>query len=301
MTVVTVASDGLRLAVGTLTVVPVRPPRAVSPSVAGLAMAIAPLAALPVAAVGVAAVYAGDALALPPLLTATVAVAGLAMASGALHLDGLADTADGLAAPGGRQRRLEVMRRGDVGPVGAATLLFVLLVQVGALAGVLAARGATTAAVAVALAVVVSRASLALGCARGVPAARQDGLGSGVSGTVPPAVVVAVGVVVAAVAGGLHGVRGLAGVLAAALAVSLVLVRARHTIGGVTGDVLGACVEVALAAYLLAEAADPSETFDSLTRQKVSDGSAVQGVWVSRRGRGSRAGAGARARAARSG
>ena len=55
----------------------------------------------------------------------------------------------------------------------------------------------------------------------------------------------------------LHGVRGLVGVVAAASAVGLVLVQARRTIGGLTGDVLGACVEVALTAYLLAEAADP--------------------------------------------
>ena len=111
-----VLADGLRLAVGTLTVVPVPPPREVGASVAAVAMSLAPLAAVPVAAAGVAAVYSGDALALPALLTATVAVAGLALVSGALHLDGLADTADGFASPGGRERRLEVMRRGDVGP-----------------------------------------------------------------------------------------------------------------------------------------------------------------------------------------
>ena len=252
-----VPGDGLRLAVGTLTVVPVPPPRTVGPSVAGVAMSLAPLAAVPVAAAGAAAVYAGDALGLPPLLTATVAVAGLAIVSGALHLDGLADTADGLAAPGGRERRLEVMRRGDVGPVGAAVLVFVLLAQVGALAGVLGVRGATAAAVTLVLAVVVSRAGLAQACVRGLPAARPDGLGTGVADTVPLGVAIGVGALVAAVAGGLHGTRGLAGVLAAAVAVGLLLFRVVRTIGGVTGDVLGACVEVALTAYLLAEAADP--------------------------------------------
>lgn len=252
-----VLADGLRLAVGTLTVVPVPPPRTVGPSVAAVAMSLAPLAAVPVALAGLAAVYAGDALGLPPLLTATVAVAALALASGALHLDGLADTADGLAAPGGRERRLEVMRRGDVGPAGAAVLVFVLLAQVGALAGVLGARGATPAALTLALAVVVSRAALAPACVRGLPAARPDGLGTGVAGTVPLGVAIVVGGLVAATAGGLHGVRGLAGVLAAGVAVGLVLFRALRTVGGVTGDVLGACVEVALTAYLLAEAADP--------------------------------------------
>lgn len=102
-----VLADGLRLAVGTLTVVPDSPPRTVGPWVAAGAKTLAPLAAVPVAAAGATAAYAGDALALPPLLTATVAVAGLGLASGALHLDGLADAADGLAVPGGRERRLE--------------------------------------------------------------------------------------------------------------------------------------------------------------------------------------------------
>jgi adenosylcobinamide-GDP ribazoletransferase len=255
---VSVLVDGLRLAVGTLTVVPVTPPRAVGPPVAVVAMALAPLAAIPVAATGAAAVYVGDALALPPMLTGTVAVAALALATGALHLDGLADTADGLATPGARDRRLEVMRRGDVGPAGTAALVLVLLTQVGALAGVLGARGATTAAVTLVLAVVVSRASLTLACVRGIPAARPDGLGTGVAGTVPVVIVALVSLVVATVAGALHGTRGLAGALAAAVAVGLVLFRARRTIGGVTGDVLGACVEVALTAYLLAEVADPA-------------------------------------------
>jgi adenosylcobinamide-GDP ribazoletransferase len=248
-------ADGLRLALGTLTVVPVRPPRVVGPSVAAVAMTLAPLAALPVAAAGAAVVYAGDALALPPLLTATFAVGSLALATGALHLDGLADTADGFAAPGDRERRLEVMRRGDVGPVGAVVLFFVLLAQVAALAGVLGARGASSAAVTLALAVVVSRAALALACMRGLRSARPDGLGAGVAGTVPVGVVVVMGLVVAAAAGGLHGTRGLAGVLAAVVAVGMLLFQAWRSIGGVTGDVLGACVEVALAAYLMVDVA----------------------------------------------
>lgn len=249
-------SDGIRLAVGTLTVLPVPPPRTVGPSVAAVAMSLAPVAAVPVAAAGVAVVYAGDALALPPLLTATAAVAGLAVASGLLHLDGLADSADGLASQGTRERRLEVMRRGDVGPAGAAALVFVLLAQVGALAGMLGARGATTAAVALALAVTASRGCLALACMRGVPAARAEGLGTGVAGTVPRVVALVVVVLVGALAVGIHGWRGLAGVLAAAVTVGVVLGQARRTVGGVTGDVLGACVELALTAYLLAEAAE---------------------------------------------
>lgn len=68
------------------------------------------------------------------------------------------------------------MRRGDVGPAGAVALVVVLLLQVGALAGVLAAGGATTAVVTLVLAVAVSRGGLALVCARGIAPARADGV-----------------------------------------------------------------------------------------------------------------------------
>ncbi len=247
--------DGLRLAFGTLTVVPVPPPRSLSRSVAAVAMSIAPLAALPVAVAGVTALCAGDALALPALLTATLVVSAIALATGAMHLDGLADTADGLAAPLPRDRRLEVMRRGDIGPTGAATLVLVLLAQVVAIAGVLEARGAPAAAVALSLGLLVSRASLAAACARGLPAARHEGLGSSVAGTVPLVAVAAVAVLVLVVVTALQGPRGMAGVLAVAGAVGAVLLFARRTIGGVTGDVLGACVEVALTGFLVVEAA----------------------------------------------
>ena len=73
------------------------------------------------------------------------------------------------------------MRRSDVGPFGVVTLLLVLLLQVAALQALLS-RGQGAAAVVTAL--VVSRLVLPLICSRGVPAARTDGLGSTVAGSV---------------------------------------------------------------------------------------------------------------------
>ena len=58
----------------------------------------------------------------------------LAVATGGLHLDGLADTADGLGSRRPADQALEIMRRPDAGPLGVATLVLVLLVQVSALA-----------------------------------------------------------------------------------------------------------------------------------------------------------------------
>lgn len=242
--------DAARLAVGTLTVLPVPPPRTVGPRVAAGAMLLAPLAALLLAvpAAGLAWALGGS-----PLVAAVLAVAVLAVGSGALHLDGLADTADGLVVQGDRSRRLEVMRRGDVGPAGVAALVLVLLLQVVAVAELLAGRPDRDAALTLGLAVVASRVVLALACARGVPGARSDGLGRGVAGSVPVAAAVAAVGILVVVAVLVDGGRGAAGVAAAVGGAALVLGMARLRLGGVTGDVLGACVEVALAGYLVGQ------------------------------------------------
>jgi adenosylcobinamide-GDP ribazoletransferase len=214
-------------------------------------MATAPIAVLPVAAVAAGTVWAGDLLTLPPLVAATLTVGVLGLATGGLHLDGLADTVDGLATHGTRARRLEVMRRGDVGPSGAAALLLVLAMQVGALSALLAQGSSPVTAVV--LAVVVSRACLAPACVRGLGAARADGLGSTVVGTVPPLAAAVVVLLTAVVVVLVAGTGGLVGVAVAAAAVAAVLLVCHRKLGGSTGDVLGACVEIAFAAYLVAQ------------------------------------------------
>ena len=74
-----------------------------------------------------------------PLAGAVLAVTVLALLTRGLHLDGLADTADGLGPLRGRDRALEVMHRGDVGPFGVVTLVLTLLLQVACAAALLAA------------------------------------------------------------------------------------------------------------------------------------------------------------------
>jgi adenosylcobinamide-GDP ribazoletransferase len=249
---VSAPGDAVRLAVGTLTVLPVPPPRTVSPRVAGLAMGIAPAAVLPLAVGAAALSWAGQAVAAPPLLTAVLVLGLLALGTGGLHLDGLADTADGLGVPGAVERRLEVMRRGDVGPLGASALVLVLATQAAALAGLHERLPAVDAALAVGSGVLVSRGCLALACRRGVPAARGDGLGSGVAGSVSWPWTLASTGSLAALGWVLLGSAGVVAVAVSVAATLVVVVRARARLGGVTGDVLGACVEVSLAAYLAA-------------------------------------------------
>ena len=174
--------DALRLAVGTLTVLPVRPPADVDRRTASRAMVLAPLVGLLLAAVVAAALWLLGLLTMTPLLDAALgAVALLALLTRGIHLDGLADTADGLGSGKAALDALAVMRRSDVGPFGVATLVVVLLVQVSALEA-LFSRGEGLPATAVGL--VVSRLALPLACSRGIPAARDDGLGRAVAGTV---------------------------------------------------------------------------------------------------------------------
>lgn len=251
--------SAFRLAVGTLTALPIVPPRRIDASTAGLAMALAPLVALGLAAPTAAAVLIVDALGLAPLPTAVLAVALLSLMSRGLHLDGLADTADALTCSYDRNRALAVMRRGDVGPSGAATLVLVLGLQSAALAQAVETGHGPWVLV---FGVVASRAVLAMACARGVPPARADGLGVVVASTVPIPVAVAV-LAIPATLGALVlppllGERWwppVLAVLAAAGVTALVLRRCVRRLGGITGDVLGACVECALTAALLVLAA----------------------------------------------
>lgn len=245
------------LAVGTFTALPVPPPSRVDRRIAGVAMSLAPAAGVLLAIPAVAVVAGGRWLAVAPLLPAVAAVGVLALTTRGLHLDGLADTADGLAASYDRQRALAVMRRGDTGPAGTATVVLVLLLQVAALAGAIdRGRGP----LALAVAVVAGRAVVSMTCARGIPPARPEGLGASMARSVPVpaglAVAVAVAVSAALLASVLdgHWWLGPVAVAAAYLVAALVLIRCVRRLGGVTGDVMGACVEAATAACLVAMA-----------------------------------------------
>jgi adenosylcobinamide-GDP ribazoletransferase len=234
---------GLLLAVSWLTVLPVRAPREVGRDLARHALYWAPPvgAGLGLLAAGVLAGL--TALGAPPLLAGLVVVATLAGATRGMHLDGLADTADGLGCYGGPQRALAVMRDGAAGPFAVVALVLVLVTQAAAL-GALAETGRLLAVV---LAVTAGRVSFGW-CARaGVPPARADGLGALVAGSQPVAVpLVWTGLLLA---GGLAVVPGRAwqGALAIWLAALVVAGFAAHVLrrfGGITGDVLGAASEL---------------------------------------------------------
>jgi adenosylcobinamide-GDP ribazoletransferase len=197
-------------------------------------------------------------------LGAALAVALLAVATGGLHLDGLADTADGLGSRRPADQALEIMRRSDAGPLGVATLVLVLLIQVSALASLphgWTGAGWTgtgwTGASGLVLAAVTSR--VAVVAATGSPSARPSGFGALVAGRTSAVVRVAsvLALLAAVVAAGLAlggpaaAVRGAGAALAGLAVAALVRWAARRRLGGMTGDVFGAIVELSTATVLL--------------------------------------------------
>jgi adenosylcobinamide-GDP ribazoletransferase len=247
----------LRLSFGLLTVIPVGAIGDVDRRLARNAILLAPLVGLvlgSLAALVVAVVHALAPSALGALLGAVLAVALLAYLTRALHLDGLADTADALGSGREATAALEIARRGDVGPFGVVTVVLVLLVQVTALA---IATDAGSGALALVLALVTGRVAIVIACARGIPAARPEGLGALVAGTVPKSAAIAWVLVSVGAAGTASAwlagtwIVGAVAVIAGLGVCLLVVARAVRRLGGITGDVLGAAAELSATTALL--------------------------------------------------
>ncbi|HEU4425119.1 MAG TPA: adenosylcobinamide-GDP ribazoletransferase, partial [Pilimelia sp.] len=124
---------GLRLAVTTFTVVPLRP-GPVDRRAAAVAMALAPALGAALGAAAGGAVLGAAALGTPPVLAGVIGVAAGALLTRGLHLDGLADTVDALGSYRSGEAALAIMRKPDVGPFGVTALVLVLLAQAAALA-----------------------------------------------------------------------------------------------------------------------------------------------------------------------
>ncbi|HET9858367.1 MAG TPA: adenosylcobinamide-GDP ribazoletransferase [Nocardioidaceae bacterium] len=250
--------DGIRLALGTLTILPTRPPGVVDRRSASWAMTFAPLIGLLLAVPAVVAIWLLDPAS--PLLVAVIVIGLLALLTRAIHLDGLADTVDGLGSRRPPEQALALMRKGDVGPFGVVALVLLLLVQVTALAQHV---GQGQGPLAITLALALSRLMLPVVCTRGIPAAREDGLGHAVAGSVSAGqllLALAISVLVLGAAGtsmaGLTFVdatmlRGMFAAAAALLAGAAVCLWCVRRLGGITGDVIGCCVEVTFTVALV--------------------------------------------------
>jgi adenosylcobinamide-GDP ribazoletransferase len=249
-------SSRLARSISMFTIVPVRVPVDLQPGDGTGALLWLPVvgafvgaaAALPASAIREWAPHAN-------LLGAVLAVAVLALLTRCLHLDGLADTADGLGSGAPAARALEIMRQSDIGPFGVVALIFVLgadVASLGCLDG-----GPWTPVGVLAIAAATGRVAAVHAAVRGVRAARASGFGSIVADNVP----------VAAAVGWTVGVLGLGAAVAVALSIPvgwilvpqavalaaahLLRLHAVRRLGGVTGDVFGALIEFATAVTLI--------------------------------------------------
>lgn len=181
----------------------------------------------------------------PPAISAAIVLALLIITTGAMHEDGLADTADGLWGGFTRERRLEIMKDSHIGTYGVLALILSQLLRWG-LFTALITTGAFLALIAAAI---WSRALMPIMMAA-LPNARGSGLSHGVGA---PTTKTCIGGVLVAL--GINGLligstALLPSTVAVLMAVGLALI-AKAKIGGQTGDVLGATQQVAEISFLM--------------------------------------------------
>lgn len=220
------------------------------PDVARASWAL-PLAGALIGLLGAAVYWLAHAAGLAPPAAAALTLAATLAATGCLHEDGLADTADGFGGGATRERKLEIMRDSRIGSYGACALILSLLLRWSALASLdepAVVAGALIAAHASARATMPLLMWL-------VPQARADGLAAD-AGSPPRASVVAAGVLAVTALGlGLGHIAAVVALLSLVSAVAFMAWLCRRQIGGQTGDVLGALEQVGEIIVLLTAAA----------------------------------------------
>lgn len=209
-----------------------------------------PLVGLLVGLIAGSGLWVGGLLGLPPLLSALLGIGLGVLATGALHEDGLADTADGLGVGlgGSRDDALAAMRDSRIGAFGTLALIFSVGIRAAALSGMYDDAAALVALIASA---VLARATLPAIMAGFAPA-RQDGLGFGAGrpDTDGVATAAVLGILLALLLVGFQA--GAAAALGAAAGAGLLARFAARRLGGITGDVLGAAEQAAEIGALLA-------------------------------------------------
>ena len=190
-------------------------------------------------------------------LSSLLALAVIAVVTGALHLDGLADTADALLAPD-RERAERARKDPAVGPGGAVALVLVVAIEASALAAIATAAGAAAAGGALLIAAATSRTVAVVTTSLQRSHAAPDGFGAWFTARIRPGVALGAAVIAGLIAAGVTLILGTVGIAiggvvgaAVGIGIGLVIVRWR---GQLDGDALGAVVELTVAAVLVATA-----------------------------------------------
>ncbi|MGJ0396274.1 MAG: adenosylcobinamide-GDP ribazoletransferase [Methylocystis sp.] len=213
-----------------------------------------PIAGAMIGAIGAAALVVARICHLPSLVCALVALAVVALVTGALHEDGLADVADGFGGGATRESKLAIMRDSRIGAYGVLALCFTVLLRVAALGSILE-LSVTLAALALVFAGALSRVA-GLAPMLWLAPARADGLGARVAAPSREAwiraCVIAAAIGLAPWLAGAGAGPTVVAIVAAFATAALVAKLAKKEIGGYTGDVLGAAQQLAEIAILTA-------------------------------------------------
>ncbi|WLP90342.1 adenosylcobinamide-GDP ribazoletransferase [Gordonia sp. NB41Y] len=214
-------------------------------------MATVPVVGAFLGTVAALAAWGLSATDLPGAMVSVLVVILLAVGTRGMHVDGVADTADGLGCYGPPERVTEVMRSGSVGPFGAATVAAILAVDAIGFATLAGAQRWLE----LGLAVAVGRLAAVVATRWSLSPAHDNGFGALVVGTQKMSVAVwtLLFVVAAALVGGFgaHDWFDTAGAIRAVVVVGVVVAAmwlfTRHCarrMGGITGDVIGAAIEL---------------------------------------------------------
>ncbi len=221
------------------------------------AVRMLPVAGGLVGAVAAIALAAASLLGFPPPLAAPLAICALALVSGAMHEDGLADCADGFLGGATRERKLEIMADSRIGTFGAVALVLSLYLRAVSLTLIVNQSLGLACAVLIGAAA-LSRAAALMPLAF-LPPARENGAGFAAGKPERAALAIAASLAVvfalAPVVAGASLASSVAGIAAATGAAYAVVLLARKHLGGQTGDVAGAAQQLSEIAYYLVFAA----------------------------------------------
>lgn len=217
------------------------------------AIRMLPVAGLVIALPAVVTLLLARMLDLPALVASGLAIATLVATTGALHEDGLADTADGLFGGATPERRLEIMRDSRIGTFGALALGLSLILRVTALAALAGvSTGLAVAALLSGAALSRTAGLLPLAC---LQPARANGLGAGVAQPERSALQFATMLAILSLSLPILAGASLSRVIVtggiAVVAAYLPVPLARAKIGGQTGDIAGASQQLSEIAFLV--------------------------------------------------
>ncbi|MGL4305397.1 MAG: adenosylcobinamide-GDP ribazoletransferase [Mycobacteriaceae bacterium] len=244
------AKTGISTAFSWLTIIPVDSTEPISRATAQRAIAATPLVGIALGLICMGILFALKGFGLSATLSGLLAVGFLALSTRGMHIDGLSDTADGLGCYGNPLRAQEVMHSGSIGPFGAASLVFTLTSQAISL-GVLSTQGSWWT---IMLAIWASRITPIISCRKGIKAANTNGFGALVAETQTLWACLLWIVPTLCVSALLYANHFWYGPLIIVLSLSVAELFTRHCarrLGGVSGDVLGANIEISLTLMLI--------------------------------------------------